>query len=205
MVTGIFLQLSLLQNWLRFNIILYFYIFAVHFLFVGFLIEYIFNYLLNKCTFEILQMADSVDEVTLDCDSYISAAVLTVWDSVEGTRMLRTWRTSHPASKHNYVCKDCIDFVSKHSLISEASRQLVDVESMFYCLNNQNVIAIAFLFSVPSRQKYSDLFSLCIVLPLSELSEWLCRHTLLVKKMKSILKFNLIPNLTRLAKKVNYS
>jgi len=145
---------------------------------------------------------EAIDEVTLDCDSYISAAVLAVWDNVEGTRNLRTWRNSHPADNHDYIRKECLDFVSKHSLVAEASRELVDVESMFYCLNNKNVIAIAFLFTVQSNQKYSDLFSLSIVLPLNELSEWLCRHTLLVKKMKSILKFNLIPNLTRLAKQV---
>ena len=150
------------------------------------------------------EMAQTADEVILDCDSYISAVILAVWDNVEGTRKLRTWRSSHPANKHNYtVPKESLDFVSNHSLVAEASRALVDLESMFYCLSNKNIIAIAFLFSVPSsHNNYPDLFSLSIVLPLSELTEWLSRHTLLVNKMKAILKFNLIPNLTRLAKQV---
>jgi len=137
--------------------------------------------------------------------SYITAAIMAVWDNVEGARKLKTWRSSHPVSEDvNYVPEECLEFVSNHSLVAGVSGNLVDVEVMFYCLNNHNVIATSFLFTVStsSRSLDRDLFCLSIVLPLSELAEWLCRHTLLVKKMKCILKYNLIPNIERLAKQV---
>lgn len=152
---------------------------------------------------------DVLDDVSTDffdvvfgCHSYISVVALTAWDNIVGTVYLKLWRNSRGQTGQDEVTQEAIRVVIDHALKTEMSRDFTGVETKFYCLKNYNIIAIAFLFVVPCVTRYGELFSLTLTLPLTEVSEWLSRHTLLVAKMKAILEFNLIPVIRQLAKKV---
>lgn len=145
-------------------------------------------------------------DVSFGFHSYISVVALTAWDNVVGTVFLKLWRNSCSDSGEAEVTPEAVRVVTDHALKTEMSRDLVGVESKFYCLKNYNVIAVAFLFVVPRGSRHSrysgELFALTFTLPLSEASEWLSRHSLLVAKMRAILECNLIPAIRKLAKQV---
>lgn len=138
--------------------------------------------------------------------SYISVVALTAWDNVVGTIFLKLWRNSRSQNGQDEVTPEAIRVVSDHALKTEMSREIVGVESKFYCLKNYNIIAIAFLFVVPRAKRPAryggDLFSVTLTLPLCETKEWLSRHCLLADKMKAILECNLIPIISKLNKQV---
>jgi len=140
------------------------------------------------------------------CHSYISVIALTAWNNIVGTVFLKIWRNSRGQTGQDEVSSEAIKAVSDHALKTEMSRDFVGVESKFYCLANHNVVAVAFLFVVsrPNRPaRYGgEIFSLTLILPLCEMSEWLDRHNLLVDKMRDILEFNLIPAISNLSKQV---
>ena len=145
-------------------------------------------------------------DIAFGCHSYVSVVALTAWDNVVGTVFLKLWRNSRGKTEQDEVTPEAIKLVSDHALKTEMSRDFAGVESKFYCLKNYNVTAIAFLFVVPRVNRPprygGELFSLTLMLPLREVSEWLSRHSLLVDKMKAILEFNLIPVIRKLTKKV---
>ena len=145
-------------------------------------------------------------DITFGFHSYISVVALTAWDNIVGTVFLKLWRNSRGKIDQDEVTPEAIRVVSDHALKTEMAREFPEVESKFYCLKNYNVIAVAFLFVVPRvnrrAQSSGELFSLMLMLPLREVSEWMSRYNLLVGKMKAILEFNMIPVIRKLAKEV---
>lgn len=128
---------------------------------------------------------------------YFSAIVFTIWDNIYGPRVMRIWQ--NPVTGKEPTSHETLSAVATYTLTGEACRngKLEEVETKLYCLSDKGIVATAFLFTV-YHGKYSDLFSLLLVLPYSELSEWLGRHILLCDKMKDILNTNLIPHITTL-------
>ena len=134
-------------------------------------------------------------------DFYFSAIVFTIWDNIYGPRVMRMWR--NPVVTKEPTSDETLKAVATYTLTGEACRngKLEEVETKFYCLSDKGIVATAFLFTV-YHGKYSDLFSLLLVLPYSELSQWLSRHVLLCDKMKDILNTNLIPHISTLYSQV---
>lgn len=135
---------------------------------------------------------------------YFSAIVFTIWDNIYGPRVMRIWQnqvTGKEVTNH-----ETLSAVATYTLTGEACRngKLEGVETKLYCLSDKGIIATAFLFTVYHGSR-SDLFSLLLVLPYSELSEWLSRHALLCEKMKDILDSNLIPHISVLYSQVCYT
>ncbi len=88
--------------------------------------------------------------------------------------------------------------VANYSLNDEAGR--IDqvgkgIESKFYSLRKYNVIAAAFIFSPEIRGK-KEVFSFILVLPYSEMSEYLPRHGFCEGKVSRLLQEHLVDHLT---------
>ena len=92
--------------------------------------------------------------------------------------------------------------VANYSLNDEAGRinQVgTGIDSKFYALRKHDTIAAAFIFSPEIRGK-KEVFSFILVLPYSEMSEYLPRHGLCESKVTKLLQEHLIVHLTKVGR-----
>ena len=80
------------------------------------------------------------------------------------------------------------------SLNDEAGRvaMLDGIETKFYCLKKYNVIASVSVFSLEASKGKSEVFSFILILPYSEMVEFLPRHIICETKVQRLLKEFLI-------------
>ena len=89
--------------------------------------------------------------------------------------------------------------VANFSLNDEAGRtdKLKGIESKFYALLKYDIMAAAFIFSAEVIRGKHDVFSFILVLPYSEMSEYLPRHALCEEKIHKIMEENFLQPLLK--------
>ncbi len=80
--------------------------------------------------------------------------------------------------------------VANYTLNDEAGRveRLEGVETKFYSLQKYNVIASAFVFAIEVVRGKVEVFSFILVLPYSEMSDYLARHSLCETRVQKMLQ-----------------
>ena len=80
--------------------------------------------------------------------------------------------------------------VANYTLNDEAGRveRLEGVETKFYSLQKYDVIASAFVFATEVVRGKTEVFSFILVLPYSEMSDYLARHSLCETRVQRLLK-----------------
>ena len=80
--------------------------------------------------------------------------------------------------------------VANYTLNDEAGRveRLEGVETKFYSLQKYNVIASAFVFATEVVRGKTEVFSFILVLPYSEMSDYLARHSLCETRVQRLLQ-----------------
>lgn len=106
-----------------------------------------------------------------------------------------------PESKN--VPDDILLTIANFTLNDEAGRveKLEGIETKFYCLQKYDVIASVSVFSIEVLRGKPEVFSFILILPLSEMSEYLPRHPVCESKVQRLLKDHLI---VPLKEKVNF-
>ena len=84
--------------------------------------------------------------------------------------------------------------IANYSLNDEAGRieKLDGIEPKFYALAKYNIIAAAFIFAAEVNKGKADVFSFILVLPYSEMSEYLPRQALCGSRLQRLLNDHLI-------------
>ena len=80
--------------------------------------------------------------------------------------------------------------VANYTLNDEAGRveRLEGIETKFYSLQKYNVVATAFVFVTEVMRGKTEVFSFILVLPYSEMSDYLSRHSLCETRVQRILQ-----------------
>ena len=80
--------------------------------------------------------------------------------------------------------------VANYTLNDEAGRveRLEGIETKFYSLKKYNVIASAFVFVTEVVRGKTEVFSFILVMPYSEMSEYLSRHSLCETRVQRLLQ-----------------
>lgn len=77
--------------------------------------------------------------------------------------------------------------------------KLDGIETKFYCLKKYNVIASVSVFSIEASRGKFEVFSFILILPYSEIAEFLPRHPVCESKVQRLLKEYLIIPLREMA------
>ena len=96
--------------------------------------------------------------------------------------------------------------VANYTLNDEAGRveRLDGIETKFYSLIKYDVIATAFVFATEVVRGKTEVFSFILVLPYSEMSDYLARHSLCEVRVQKILKNHFISPLQELVSYFHY-
>ena len=80
--------------------------------------------------------------------------------------------------------------VANYTLNDEAGRveRLEGIETKFYSLQKYDVIASAFVFAIEVVRGKTEVFSFILVLPYSEMSDYLARHSLCETRVQKLLQ-----------------
>ena len=80
--------------------------------------------------------------------------------------------------------------VANYTLNDEAGRveRLEGIETKFYSLQRYDVIASAFVFAIEVVRGKTEVFSFILVLPYSEMSDYLARHSLCETRVQKLLQ-----------------
>ena len=80
--------------------------------------------------------------------------------------------------------------MANYTLNDEAGRveRLDGIETKFYSLLKYNVIASAFVFATEVVKGKVEVFSFILVLPYTEMSDYLARHSLCETRVKKLLQ-----------------
>ena len=104
------------------------------------------------------------------------------------------------ASSSAQISVETLLTVANYSLNDEAGRaeKLEGIESKFFALLKYNIIASAFIFTTEVNKGRMDVFSIILILPYSEMSEFLSRHSLCESKVQKLLEDHFIAPLHKL-------
>ena len=102
--------------------------------------------------------------------------------------------TEAAASSPPQISVETLLTVANYSLNDEAGRaeKLDGIESKFFALLKYNIIASAFIFTTEVNKGRMDVFSIILILPYLEMSEFLARHSLCEGKIQKLLKDHFI-------------
>jgi len=78
------------------------------------------------------------------------------------------------------------------------------IETKFYCLERYNIIASVSVFSIEVSKGKGEVFSFILVLPMSEMSEFLPRHPVCESKVQRLLRDYLVTPLKEKVRDVPY-
>ena len=80
--------------------------------------------------------------------------------------------------------------VANYTLNDEAGRveRLEGIETKFYSLQKYDIIASAFVFATEVVKGKTEVFSFILVLPYSEMSDYLARHSLCETRVQKMLQ-----------------
>ena len=92
------------------------------------------------------------------------------------------------------VPDDILLTIANFTLNDEAGRveKLDGIETKFYCLKRYEVIASVSVFSIEVSRGKAEVFSFILILPMSEMSEFLPRHPVCESKVQRLLRDHLI-------------
>ena len=95
--------------------------------------------------------------------------------------------------------------VANYTLNDEAGRveRLEGIETKFYSLQKYNVIASAFVFAIEVVRGKTEVFSFILVLPYSEMSDYLARHSLCETRVQKMLQNYFILPLQDMVREIN--
>ena len=101
----------------------------------------------------------------------------------------------------NSVSDNILLAIANFTLNDEAGRieKLDGIETKFYCLKKFNVIASVSVFSIEASRGKFEVFSFILILPYSEMTEFLPRHPVCESQVQRLLKKHLIIPLRDLA------
>lgn len=108
--------------------------------------------------------------------------------------------TEAAASSSPQISVETLLTVANYSLNDEAGRaeKLDGIESKFFALLKYDIIASAFIFTTEVNKGRMDVFSIILILPYSEMSEFLSRHSLCEGKIQKLLQGHFIAPLHKL-------
>ncbi|CAI8055760.1 Guanine nucleotide exchange C9orf72 homolog, partial [Geodia barretti] len=143
--------------------------------------------------------------------NYLSSALLCMWDNIHGPKILSIWsrdeKSPSPlvAGKHTGAPSPLpkpptLLGVAIHSLNNEPGRteRILGIESKFFVMEKNSIIAGAFIFTVEINQGRPEVFSFILVLPHSEMQEYLTRFSFYEAKVHQLLRKSLIEPLCKL-------
>ena len=95
--------------------------------------------------------------------------------------------------------------VANYTLNDEAGRveKLEGIETKFYSLQKYDVIASAFVFAIEVVRGKVEVFSFILVLPHSEMSDYLARHSLCETRVQKLLQNYFINPLQDMVRETN--
>lgn len=114
--------------------------------------------------------------------------------------------TASKPTKSNFVSDNTLLTIANFTLNDEAGRveKLDGIETKFYCLKKYEVIASVSVFSIEVFKGKFEVFSFILILPYSEMSEFLPRHSICESKLQRLLKEYLIIPLREMVSIVHY-
>lgn len=97
-------------------------------------------------------------------------------------------------SKTSVVTDETLLTIANFTLNDEAGRveKLDGIENKFYCLKKFDVIASVSVFGIEVSRGKCEVFSFILILPYSEMPEFLPRHSICESKLQRLLKEYLI-------------
>ena len=92
--------------------------------------------------------------------------------------------------------------VANYTLNDEAGRveRMEGIETKFYSLKKYNVIATSFVFATEVVRGKTEVFSFVLVLPYSEMSNYLARHSLCETRVQRMLQNSFISPLQEMVR-----
>ena len=96
--------------------------------------------------------------------------------------------------------------VANYTLNDEAGRveRLEGIETKFYSLKKYDVIASSFVFATEVVRGKTEVFSFILVLPYSEMSNHLARHSLCEARVQRLLQNYFIMPLKEMVRDINF-